>query len=70
MYEMTIQINGSCESVFFKDKEAALSEANAILNDKNGNPLDFVSVAECEMRDGEVYETAILLARRRMHGGN
>lgn len=60
--------NGESESVFKNTPEEALDLANEIL--KGVTPqgvIGFVSVSEVEIRNDEIYESAILLARAYMH---
>lgn len=60
--------NGESEAVFKNTPEEALDLANEILNGVTPQGvIGFVSVSEVEIRNDEIYESAILLARAYMH---
>lgn len=56
--------NGDCVSVFFKNPEQAIDHAKGILQNVTPQPsYGFVSVSEVHCVDGEIEESAILLAQ-------
>ena len=62
------QPNGECSSVFFNEPEKALDHANEILKTvKREAAFGYVSVSEVQIVDGEIVESAILLAQ--VYGG-
>ena len=68
MFELVNQNKDLCVSVMYDSSIEALEDAvNLLKNADKTDALGFVSVTECEMRDGEIYEVAVLLARSYQH---